>query len=86
MPHADIVFVVWLAAKCRLLSMLECLVLPEGLNYAFTFSLFKPPLPANETLSSLKELSRLSSRTIDTSFLQPRQSFARLYFTCGAPR
>ena len=67
MLRADTAFVVWLAAKCRLLSMLECLVLPEGLNYAFTFSLFKPPLPANETLSSQKDLSSLNVRTIDTS-------------------
>ena len=68
MLHAHTVFVLRLAAKCRLLSMLECLVPPERLNYAFTFSLFKPPLPANETLSSQKELSSLNVRTIDTSF------------------
>jgi hypothetical protein len=69
MLQASRVFVVWLTAECGLLSMLRCLVLPEELNYAFTFSLFKHLLPANETVASRKELSSLNLRIIDTPFL-----------------
>jgi hypothetical protein len=53
---------VWLAQTYCLLGMLHCAAPPEGLNHAFTFSLFGPALLANDIKLHGKRCRDYSSR------------------------